>query len=68
MITKRVFILRGSCFCEKYNTPDSSGPSYVNAIILPTKTTAVQNENALSYHRVRGLYFLAIVFVTTISV
>ena len=30
------------------------------------KTTAAQNEVALSYHRVRGLYFLAVVFVVTI--
>ena len=30
--------------------------------ILLTKTTAAQNEVALSYHRVRGLYFLAVVF------
>ena len=29
-------------------------------------TTAVQNEAALSYHRVRGLYFLTVVFVVTI--
>ena len=34
--------------------------------ILLTKTTAAQNEVALSYHRVRGLYFLAVVFVATI--
>ena len=32
-------------------------------IILLTKTTAAQNEDALSYHRVRGLYFQAVVFV-----
>ena len=31
-----------------------------------TKTTAAQNEVALSYHSVRGLYFLAVVFVTNI--
>ena len=31
--------------------------------ILLTKTTAAQNEAALSYHRLRGLYFLAVVFV-----
>ena len=31
-----------------------------------TKTTAAQNEDALSYHRVRGLYFLAVVFVRSI--
>ena len=35
-------------------------------IILLTKTTAVQNEVALSYHNVRRLYFLAVVFVGTI--
>ena len=35
-------------------------------IILLTKTTAAQNEVALGYHRLRGLYFLAVVFVTTI--
>ena len=34
--------------------------------ILPTKTTASQNEDALSCHRVRGLYFLAVVFEATI--
>ena len=31
-----------------------------------TKTTAAQNEVALRYYRVRGLCFLAVVFVTTI--
>ena len=30
--------------------------------ILLTKTTAARNEDALSYLRVRGLYFLAVVF------
>ena len=35
--------------------------------ILLTKTTAAQNEDALSYHRVRGLYFQAVVFVATIE-
>ena len=34
--------------------------------ILLTKTTAAQNEVALSYHKVRGVYFLAVVFVRTI--
>ena len=29
----------------------------------PHKTTAAQNEAALSYHKLRGLYFLAVVFV-----
>ena len=34
--------------------------------ILPTKTIAAKNEDALSYIRVRGLYYLAAVFVATI--
>ena len=34
--------------------------------MLLTKTTAAQNEDALSYYKVRGLYFLAVVFVRTI--
>ena len=34
--------------------------------ILLTKTTATQIEVPLSYHRVHGLYFLAVVFVATI--
>ena len=36
--------------------------------ILVTKTTAAQNESALSYHRLRGLYSLAVVFVRSIIV
>ena len=35
--------------------------------ILLTKTTAAQNEVAHSYGIVRGLYFLAVVFVRSIS-
>ena len=35
-------------------------------VTLLTKTTTAQNEAALSYHGVRGLYFLAVVFVATI--
>ena len=34
--------------------------------MLLTKTTAAQNEVALSYRSVRGLYFPAVVFVSTI--
>ena len=33
---------------------------------LLTKTTTAQNKVALSWHKVRGLYFLAVVFVATI--
>ena len=39
---------------------------YIPTIILLTKTSATQNEVALSYHRLRGLYFLAVVFVAAI--
>ena len=35
--------------------------------MLLTKTTTAQNEVALSYHKVRGLYFLAVVFVRSIG-
>ena len=35
--------------------------------MLFTKTTAAQNEVALSYHSVRGLYVLAVVFAATIA-
>ena len=36
-------------------------------IILLTKTTAAQNGVALSYHKVRGLYFLAVFFLRSID-
>ena len=35
--------------------------------ILLTKTTTTQNEDALNYYRVRGLYFLAVIFVRSIG-
>ena len=37
-------------------------------VICLTKTTAAQNEDALSYYRVRGLYFMAVVFERSIEV
>ena len=40
----------------------------VSHIILLTKTTAAQIEVALSYQRVRGLYFLTVVFAVTIAI
>ena len=39
------------------------GPSSVTITTLLTKTTVTQNKDALSYYRVRGLYFLAVIFV-----
>ena len=36
-------------------------------IILLSKITAAQNENALSYHIMRGLYFLAVIFAAIIT-
>ena len=38
---------------------------YTSTILL-TKTTAPQNEVALSYRKVRGLYFLPVIFVRSI--
>ena len=35
---------------------------------LLTKATAAQNEVAFSYHIVRGLYFLAVVFAANIVI
>ena len=57
-----------ACFITKppINLNYTSHKSIVN--ILLTKTTAAQNEVALSYHSVRGLYFLAVVFVATIVI
>ena len=36
--------------------------------MLLTETTAARNGVALSYHRVRGLYFLTVVFVRSIII
>ena len=41
---------------------------YALVHLLLTKTTVAQNEVALCYDRVRGPYFLAVVFVSTIVV
>ena len=35
---------------------------------LLTKTTAAKQEDALSYHRVRGQHFVAVVFVRSIAI
>ena len=35
--------------------------------IILTKITAAQNEVALSYHGMRDLYFLAVIFAATIK-
>ena len=45
--------------------PPNNGPLPTPGILL-TKTTAAQNEVARSYHKVRGLYFLAVVFATSV--
>ena len=40
--------------------------NYHLVAILPTKKSALQNEVALIYRRVRGLHFLAVTFTATI--
>ena len=37
-----------------------------NIVLLLTKIIAGLNEVAFSHHRVRGLYFLAVIFAATI--
>ena len=37
-----------------------------DAVVLITKVTAAQNELSLNYHRVRGLYFLSVIFAAII--
>ena len=39
---------------------------YFVICILLTKITAAQNEAALRYHTVCGLYFLAVIFAETV--
>ena len=41
-------------------------PDYTFMSILTTKIASAQNENALSYHIVRVLYFLIVIFAATI--
>ena len=41
-------------------------PGFVKITIHLTKTAAAQNEVALGYRSVRGLYFLAVVFERSI--
>ena len=41
-------------------------PRTSSYVTLLTKITAAQNEVALSYRKVRGLYFLAVAFAGTI--
>ena len=50
---------------QKLNVLDNYVIMLISTIFL-TKTIAAQNEDALSYVRVRGLYYLAVVFVATI--
>ena len=50
-------------FCKKSFYSDKK-----QFIILLTKITAAQNEDVFSYHSVRGLCFLAVIFAATIIV
>ena len=43
-------------------------PSITRVDIRLTKTTTAQNDLALSYHSVRELYFLAVVFVGAVVI
>ena len=50
-----------------YKLPQESGSYFGFAVILLAKTTAAQNEVALIYHRVCGLYFLAVIFAAPLQ-
>ena len=41
-------------------------PECIFCFIILTEITTPQNEDVLSYHRVRGLYVLAVIFAATI--
>ena len=55
-----------NCHYSYFLIRKSSSLACANNTTLLIKTTATQYEDALSYHRVRGLYFQAVVFVATI--
>ena len=57
-----------NCNFESFLSKNYQDDSPHILIILVTKTTAAQNADALSYHIVRGLYFLAVVFVRSIMI
>ena len=46
--------------CIRYNLTKKSLNN--KGIILLTKITAASNDNALSYHTVRGLHSVAVIF------
>ena len=53
---------------KRNNGKKNVTPLYPNHPILLTKITAAQNEAALSYDKVRGLYFLAVIFAAHIII
>ena len=54
--------------CLKEMTPLEYSRPYRSYTTVLTKTTVVQNDVALSYRRVCGLYFRAVVFAATIVI
>ena len=47
-------------------SPSETEAIFTKRNIFLTKITAVQKDVALSYNRIRGLYFLAVIFAATI--
>ena len=64
----RIYASKNISSCRAYNSEYSGVFRLVLLSILPTKTTAAQNDDALSYYTVRGLYFLAVVFVRIVYI
>ena len=52
---------------EPVRTKEDGSEIHVRCGILLTKITATQNEIALSYHRVRRLYFLTVILFIVLS-
>ena len=69
MVLYSMYIERNTCKVKtERKTKTTIFTRKSSVIILLTETTAAHDEVALSYYRVRGLYFLAAVFAATIVI
>ena len=65
-LTTSPFSMRGKTCFSPFADKKNLGSHLSAAIMLLTKITTVQNELVLSYDRVLGLYFLAVIVEATI--
>ena len=64
MYTSTIYIIQ--CIPVRYTLYNVYCTYDISHTIILTEIAATRNEITLSYHRVRGLYFLAVIFVVTI--